>query len=153
MLLVMGGISSWFFAVYPQHIRYDSDMNPGAWPLITGYGLAAFGSILVIVGFLGIDPKFLPRWAIYWGRISFGLYVFHQFAIYITHFLPIDAVLLNAIPSFHLRVVLNAGLTLGLPLGLTFLMAVLSYRYIETPFLKMKKRHAAIKSQPIAGDR
>jgi hypothetical protein len=32
-------------------------------------------------------------------------------------------------------------------------MAVLSYRYLETPFLKMKKRHAVIESQPIMGDR
>jgi len=30
-------------------------------------------------------------------------------------------------------------------------MAVLSYRYFETPFLKMKKRHAIIESQPIQG--
>jgi peptidoglycan/LPS O-acetylase OafA/YrhL len=36
-------------------------------------------------------------------------------------------------------------------LALTILMAALSYRYFETPFLKMKKRHAIIDSQPIAG--
>jgi peptidoglycan/LPS O-acetylase OafA/YrhL len=35
---------------------------------------------------------------------------------------------------------------------LTFLIAALSYRYFETPFLRMKKRHALIESQPIAGD-
>jgi peptidoglycan/LPS O-acetylase OafA/YrhL len=34
----------------------------------------------------------------------------------------------------------------------TFLIAALSYRYFETPFLKMKKRHAIIESQPILGD-
>jgi peptidoglycan/LPS O-acetylase OafA/YrhL len=30
-------------------------------------------------------------------------------------------------------------------------MASLSYRYFETPFLKLKKRHAVIESQPIGG--
>jgi peptidoglycan/LPS O-acetylase OafA/YrhL len=34
---------------------------------------------------------------------------------------------------------------------LTILMAALSYRYFETPFLKMKKRHSVIQSQPIQG--
>jgi peptidoglycan/LPS O-acetylase OafA/YrhL len=42
-------------------------------------------------------------------------------------------------------------LTLALSLGLTILLAALSYRYIETPFLKLKRRHAVIESQPIAG--
>ena len=153
LLLLVCAFSAWFFAVYPLHMRYDSNINPGAWPLITGYALAALGSILVLVSFLGIDPKLLPGWAIYLGRISFGLYVYHGFAIYITGFLPIGAFLHRIIASFHVRAFLYAGLRLGLPLGLTFLMAVLSYRYLETPFLKMKKRHAVIESQPIMGDR
>jgi peptidoglycan/LPS O-acetylase OafA/YrhL len=38
-----------------------------------------------------------------------------------------------------------------LPLGLTFAAAALSYRYFETPFLKMKRRHSVIESQPIQG--
>jgi peptidoglycan/LPS O-acetylase OafA/YrhL len=36
-----------------------------------------------------------------------------------------------------------------LPISLTILMASLSYRYFETPFLKMKKRHAVIESEPV----
>jgi peptidoglycan/LPS O-acetylase OafA/YrhL len=38
---------------------------------------------------------------------------------------------------------------MALPFGLTILVAALSYRYLETPFLKMKRRHAFIGSQPI----
>jgi len=29
------------------------------------------------------------------------------------------------------------------------MMAALSYRFFETPFLKMKKHHAVIESQPV----
>jgi peptidoglycan/LPS O-acetylase OafA/YrhL len=42
-------------------------------------------------------------------------------------------------------------LNLFLCLGLTILMAAVSYRFFETPFLKMKRRHTVIESQPIAG--
>lgn len=41
-------------------------------------------SILLIFAFLGVNWKLLPAWAIYMGRISFGLYIYHSFAIYIT---------------------------------------------------------------------
>jgi peptidoglycan/LPS O-acetylase OafA/YrhL len=153
LLLLMGAFAVWFFAVYPLHSRYDGNLDPTPWLLISCYFLASLGSIMVLVAFLGIDPKFLPRWAIYLGRISYGLYVFHGFALYFTHVLPIGPLLLKTIPNFHVRAFVNATLTLGLPLALTFVMAVLSYRYLETPFLKMKKRHAAIESEPIIGDR
>jgi peptidoglycan/LPS O-acetylase OafA/YrhL len=150
VLLLCAGCC-WFFSVYSLHARFDLTENPGSWLLIGGYALAALGSVLVLVAFLGVNPKFLPGWAIYLGRISFGLYVYHDFAIYITNRLRIGALLFNTIPNYPVRVCLNAGLTLGLPMGLTFAAAALSYRYFETPFLKMKKRHAVIESQPIAG--
>jgi peptidoglycan/LPS O-acetylase OafA/YrhL len=115
--------------------------------------MVSIGCVMVLVAFLGIDRKFLPRWAIYLGRISFGLYVFHEFALYFTRMLPIGTLLLKTIPSFHVRAFVNPCLSLGLPLVLTFGMAVLSYRYLETPFLRMKQRHAVIESEPIIGDR
>jgi peptidoglycan/LPS O-acetylase OafA/YrhL len=34
-------------------------------------------------------------------------------------------------------------------LGLTLLFASLSYRFFETPFLRMKKRHEIIESRPV----
>jgi peptidoglycan/LPS O-acetylase OafA/YrhL len=153
MLMLIGALFIWLFAVYPLHLRYDSDLSFGAWPIMIGYVLAALGSVLLLVAVLGIDPKLLPRWAIYLGRISYGLYIYHAFALYITHFLPVSALLLRTVPNFFMRAFLNSGLSLGLPLGLNFLMATLSYRYLETPFLKMKKRHSVIESQPITGMR
>jgi peptidoglycan/LPS O-acetylase OafA/YrhL len=142
--------SCWFLACYKLHCRFVHGYeNPGSWHLIGGYGLGALGSVLLIAAFLGIDPKRAPRWAIYLGRISFGLYVYHEFALYISNQFPIDIFLMHAIPAYPLRVCLNVAWTLGFPLCLTFLMAALSYRYFETPLLRLKRRFSVIESQPV----
>jgi peptidoglycan/LPS O-acetylase OafA/YrhL len=138
--LIAGAWSCWFFACYGLHCRYGFlDVRPGSWPLIGGYGLGALGSVLLLVAFLGVNSKLLPGWAIYLGRISFGLYVYHQFAIYVMRHLFIS----HSLPIFFLK---NS-----LALGVTVLVAAISYRFFETPFLRMKKRHAVIESQPILG--
>ncbi len=40
---------------------------------MAGYALAALGSCLILYAFLGINRKLLPGWAVYLGRISYGL--------------------------------------------------------------------------------
>lgn len=73
--------------------------------------------------------------------------------VFIHHVLPAGpdprsfAALKTFGPLFY--AVANAG-RFGLSLGLIFLVAAISYRYFETPFLRMKKRHAVIQSQPIS---
>jgi peptidoglycan/LPS O-acetylase OafA/YrhL len=140
LLLVACG-AGWFFACYRLHalFTYNSTAeNPGSWPLIGGYGLGTLGCVLFITAFLGIDTKVLPGWAIYLGRISFGLYVYHQLALSITDHIKIGHVALYAVPTYILRTILA--------IGLDVLMAAVSYRYFETPFLRMKQRHAFIRS-------
>jgi peptidoglycan/LPS O-acetylase OafA/YrhL len=153
MALIFLGFALWFYSCFELHTRFDSTgiQNPGAWPLIFGYALASLGCVILLVAFLGADQKLFPPWAVYLGRISFGLYVFHEFAIYTTGHFIIDyvATLKNPIMASLKAPILL--LTDVLTLGLTILMAALSYRYLETPFLKLKKRHTAIESQPIAG--
>jgi peptidoglycan/LPS O-acetylase OafA/YrhL len=128
-------------ACYGLHSRFiDASENPGSWPLIGGYALGALGSVLMLLTFLGANPKLLPAWAVYFGRISFGLYVYHQFALNATYQLFGHGAQVS-IPVRILRV--------GLSFGLTVLMAAVSYRYFETPFLKLKKRHSVIESQPL----
>ncbi len=144
----------WLFAAHLLSSGgFQSNASHGCWPPMSYYALAVLGSVLILVAFLGINPKLLPGWIIYLGRISFGLYIFHIFATRITDLIPIGRILKALIPSFLLRAVLNPALSLGLPLALTIGMAAVSYRFIETPFLKMKKRHAMIESQPVIGDR
>jgi len=96
---------------------------------------------VTLVAFLGVNPALLPRWAVYLGRISYGLYVYHVFALDLMNkWLMPHAAFMSA-PLYFLK-----G---SLSLGLIFLMAALSYRFFETPFLKMKRRYTVIESQPI----
>jgi peptidoglycan/LPS O-acetylase OafA/YrhL len=145
LMLVAACVICWFFACYGLHSRFLSPSeNPGSWALIGGYALAALGCVSMMVAFLGINPRMLPGPVVYLGRISFGLYVYHELALDIITRLPIGHAASFANPLSWLK----AASTLGL----TILMASLSYRYFETPFLKLKKRHAVIESQPILGD-
>jgi len=151
VLIAFCGVS-WTVASHGLHCGFTlASENPGSWALIGGYALVSLGCVLLLLAFLGVQPRLLPRWTIYLGRISFGLYVYHGLALSFTHHLVIDRLNIVGIQIFSLKVFLAAGLSIGLPFGLTVLIATLSYRYFETPFLKMKKRHAVIESQPIVG--
>lgn len=141
LLLLVSAFFCWFYACYGFHASFDGFENPGSWPLIGGYALASLGCVLLLIAFLGVSARLLPGWAIYLGRISYGLYVYHRFAAYLT-----SKLLIGHLSSISGPIYLLKGV---LALGLTVLMAVVSYRYFETPFLKMKKRHAIIDSQPV----
>jgi peptidoglycan/LPS O-acetylase OafA/YrhL len=150
-LIALSG-SCWFLSSYALHYEFIlPSENPGSWPLIGGYALGALGSVLLLIGFLGVAPHVLPAWAIYLGRISFGLYVYHEFALGMVRNLPIKALLLHLLHKPSLSAPLGAALSVVSSLALTFILAALSYRYLETPFLKMKNRHAVIQSQPMPG--
>jgi peptidoglycan/LPS O-acetylase OafA/YrhL len=150
LILIFSWCVCWAAACYFLHYRfvYESN-NSSSWPLIASYAFVPLGSVLLLLAFIGIDTKLLPRWAIYLGRISYGLYVYHEFVLTLVHYLHLERLNIHKIPIYTLRVILAAGLELGLPFGLTILVASLSYRYFETPFLKMKKRHAVIESEPV----
>jgi peptidoglycan/LPS O-acetylase OafA/YrhL len=149
--LLLCGWFLWFFSTYSLHTRFHAGVSPGSWHLVAGYAMATLGAISVLIAFLGITSKLLPGWAIYLGRISYGLYVFHVFAMYIFDHLEIGHRASLAIANHPLRACVSGGVDLGLSLGLTILAAATSYRYFETPFLKLKKRHSVIESQPIVG--
>ena len=149
--LLLFAFSCWFYACYGLQAFFGSAWahNPGSWPLIFGWALGTMGCVLTLVAFLGVSPRLLPRWIVYLGRISYGLYVFHEFAVYLTDRLIIRQLALHKnaiIRSYEGPIYL---LNLGLTFGLTVLLAALSYRYFETPFLKMKKRHSVVESDPV----
>jgi peptidoglycan/LPS O-acetylase OafA/YrhL len=153
VVLIFLSFALWFYTCNNLRARFGmrGGQNPGAWVLMGGYALTTLGSVLILIAFLGADGKLFPQWAVYLGRISFGLYVFNDFSLFI-----IDRLILQNASKFHgpLMNALRAPTLLLsdlLALGLTILMAAISYRYFETPFLKMKKHHAVIESQPIAG--
>jgi len=88
------------------------------WPVLITYPLTAAASVAIIFGVLGARLS-LPSTTAYLGKISYGLYVFHAAAIRI-------------VPSPILA------------LPLTMAIAALSYRYLESPFLRFKDRFAHV---------
>ncbi len=70
---------------------------------------------------------------VYLGRISYGLYVFH---------LPVILAIAWWAPG-------RAWLRLPLVAGLTLACAAGSYRYLESPFLRLKGRFTRVRSVPV----
>jgi peptidoglycan/LPS O-acetylase OafA/YrhL len=141
ILLLACGWLCWFMTSYELHYpSYSASLNPGSWHLIGAFALASLGSVLTLMAFLGLNPKLIPRWAVYLGRISFGLYVFHIAAL---------RLVFDLAPRTSFCHILMFFLKTFVALGFTILVAALCYRFFETPFLKIKKRHAIIESQPI----
>jgi peptidoglycan/LPS O-acetylase OafA/YrhL len=141
VILIAASWICWVAANYLQDHHFRSFEIAGSIQQMCHYGLVAIGCVMMLMAFLGVSPKLLPGFLIYLGRISFGLYVYHEFAIFIVSRLLFPYASKLANPVLLLRI--------SIELGLTILMAALSYRYFETPFLKMKRRHAVIRSQPI----
>jgi peptidoglycan/LPS O-acetylase OafA/YrhL len=83
-------------------------------------------------------------WIVYLGRISYGLYVFHLFALAFVMQLSFASVL--GVPiGFGLRVLISFLLTVAL--------AAISYKLLEQPFLRLKKRfsYASIPDDKLEG--
>lgn len=106
----------------------------GAWiphegiTALIAYPLAAFAAALMLMSTLGM-PGQISRSLVYLGRISYGLYVFHIFAIYfVRHYIQIDRTFIEWPTEFITA------------FALTVLLASISYRWYEMPFLRLKGR-------------
>jgi peptidoglycan/LPS O-acetylase OafA/YrhL len=139
-VLLAAAALGWFAACFVFHVRIGDLGNPGPFALIAGYALGTLGAVLVLLALLGISAAKLPAWAVYLGRISYGLYVFHVLAIHFV-FLVTPNRLALPFPRFLLQGPVS--------LALCILLASASYRWLETPFLRLKRRHAIIQSHPV----
>jgi peptidoglycan/LPS O-acetylase OafA/YrhL len=100
--------------------------------------LAAAGLLIAFIGAPSAGAKVLAHPALtYLGRISYGLYVYHMAGLmFAKHVFAADTA------RGHL-----SRAALGLLLTLLFSMA--SYRWLESPFLRMKDRFATILTRPV----
>lgn len=105
--------------------------------LLFGYPAIALGAWFIFFSALG--APWAPRWLRYLGKISYGLYVFHMLAI-----------------RFALDLLGGSVHTLRgyivywcLGLLLTLVLAALSYRFYESPFLRLKERFTRVRSRPV----
>jgi peptidoglycan/LPS O-acetylase OafA/YrhL len=134
-LLIIVAFGLMISSAFLFDIKYFGNAKSGL-SVVVGYCGVALACVLLILGFLDIRIKF-PGWMIYLGKISFGLYVYHFLYL----------MLVGHVASKYM----DRTVWLILPLALipTILTAMLSYRYLETPFLNLRKRFAFINSRPI----
>lgn len=145
-----GAATSWLIAGSLFNAFYQSGPGSGSWQLMVSYALAGFGSSLVLLAMLDFRMGRDSRWAVHLGRISYGLYVFHEFVIELFARIP-TRVGVNTLRSLPLRGGLELVIRVVAPLLVTWALAELSYRFFERPFLRLKERLEAIATKPQQG--
>jgi len=103
---------------------------------LVSYPVVAASATAIVLGAIGIGLRLRPLE--YLGKVSYGLYVYHQMCIWIT-----DRYL-------HVRNgVLHVCLREVTALALTIAVSAISYALLEGPFLKLKQKFAYVNSRPV----
>jgi peptidoglycan/LPS O-acetylase OafA/YrhL len=106
--------------------------------IVLGYPSIAIGGGLLLLSVLRTRMTGRHRVLVYLGRISYGLYVFHILGLLISDHVVHDQT--ASLMRYALRV--------GIALTATILMAAISFRWLETPFLNLKQRFTHVLSRP-----
>ena len=134
--LLCGGAATWV-AVFAFTVTGQA-LTVTTWRMALGHPFTALASVAVLLSVLGSQHRFLRNATLlYLGKISYGLYVLHEFA----HFCAIRAVHAST-PGMVV-----AQSSVGL--ALTIVLAAASYRWLESPFLRLKERFAHVQSRPV----
>ncbi|MDI3253567.1 MAG: acyltransferase [Bacillota bacterium] len=137
LALALAGLVAWWTAAFAFRIKRPQ-AHPSALQFLFGYMLVEVGCLCLFLAVLEAGRWLFPRWVLFLGRISFGLYMFHE-----TAFLLVDEAqkrLTHGETAWLL--VVNKTAALALTIGL----ASASYRFYEAPFLRFKRRHAFVRS-------
>jgi peptidoglycan/LPS O-acetylase OafA/YrhL len=118
--------------------RWFGGVDPGVapvwWMPAALYGFVLTGCVLLFLSFFGVSAGFFPRKVLWLGKVSYGLYVY-------------QALVLTLTPRWPAKWSHGAGLAgarVGFELALVIVLAGLSYRWLELPFLRLKKRSTFI---------
>ena len=140
LLLAIAGPVLWFFACFAFHVKEwgEAGFAASGTILMVGYGLVAIGCAAVLHGFSIMGPSRMWHWATDLGRISYGLYVYHMLAGYAA------LALIRRLPILGLP-----GADRPMAILFTIIAARLSYSWLESPFLRLKKRFEIVHSKPV----
>ena len=137
VLLVVSGVGCWLLVT-----RFTPLLNLLSvpfWNALLGYPLMSLGSITMLAAVYGAPQAglsiFANKWLAYFGKISYGIYVYHELCIAIAHriFVGPTRFIVPAATAFPL----------------TLLFAALSYRFLEAPFLRLKEKFAHVSSRSV----
>ena len=148
--MVAAGLCGWFFGgllgVRPEWVGGSE-----AGSLALGKGIVLAGTVLIFVGFLRSDPERWPAWSVYLGKISYGLYVFHVMVLdlVLAGMNRLGLTLRAGAGHSGANLLLVFGVKLPAAMLLTICVAAISYRWFETPFLRIKDRYALVHSRAV----
>jgi peptidoglycan/LPS O-acetylase OafA/YrhL len=140
----VSGLVLWLAASGLFHWSHFADRIPGPM-LALGYALVGGGCILMLLSMLAENAR-PPEWLVRLGRISYGLYVFHWLFLVLIFVVPYrkGGDYMPPPPSLTWFAVKYVA-----ALAATMLVAVLSYRFLEAPFLQLKKKFTFVASRPV----
>jgi peptidoglycan/LPS O-acetylase OafA/YrhL len=141
-LLLTAGLTGWIAAsawLGDQPGPFDMRTVPGRLVILVGARLLiSVGAVAILYACLGSRSRLVrSNWVVRLGKISYGLYMLHFIG------------LLFMIDLLHPRWGWTLLATKALGLALTVLLAWASYRWVESPFLRLKDRFATVLSRPI----
>jgi peptidoglycan/LPS O-acetylase OafA/YrhL len=135
-VVLAAGFLCWLIACLAFGAKQIGPATSGA-SLVAGYTVAAAGCLFILFAMLDANQRWLPKWMIWLGRVSFGLYVYHELAIWSIRNLFVR---IHGYQHFLLSFFTSATLTV--------ILAALSYRFLELPFLRIKERFEVVPSRP-----
>ena len=154
--MAIGALGAWVYKWYPLQASYlaHTAVQIMAWSVIALTAFSRFHifsvidheimaaiTVCLIIGqvmqeekksFISLENKYLD----FLGKISFGLYVYHPLLIF----------LLSNIIHFEQYSLINILCVYLVVLLISVLIAYISYRYLETPFLRLKNKFSVVKS-------
>jgi peptidoglycan/LPS O-acetylase OafA/YrhL len=133
--LFSGGLACIALAADFWKVKFDPLATSS---MVFGYPMAALGSVVLLLAVLNEHAMLRKSALVYLGRISYGLYVFHVLGLMISDYTVRDQT--ASLGRYLLRV--------SVALTATIALSAASYRWLETPFLKMKQRFTHVLSRP-----
>lgn len=128
--LLLSGISAWLVV---GHYCRLLDPFPTLVGGMVGYPLMSLGGAAIFLSILGASQdgfSFLKNpMLVYLGKISYGLYAFHLLAIQLSS---------RLFAEYHRPFAWTLSWLSAL--GMTFLLAIISFRWLESPFLRWKQK-------------
>jgi peptidoglycan/LPS O-acetylase OafA/YrhL len=104
---------------------------------------ALAGCLCLFLSLLPLAAGGVQKPFIYLGKISYGLYVYHVLC------LGAAKRLLKHFPGYGMDSLTWQLWVMAIALPATVVTAMLSYRYLESPFLRFKKRYTVVRSRPV----
>ncbi len=117
------------------------------WSLMLTYPLIGIGTSLILFAVMQgnlwlLSYLFKHKALGYLGKISYGLYIYHLVGIWLASQITNALISSDRLLAYPLTVLLLA-------LIITAMLSIVSYQFLEKPFLRLKERFTFIQSRPI----